>query len=75
MKLIRGGLTAGVLVLTTAACSAGGGGASGDAAARIAESPKPTVSAAQIAIEPKTGASDVKPSGALKVSVASGKLS
>ncbi|MGE7437358.1 L,D-transpeptidase [Kitasatospora sp. NPDC001175] len=75
MRRIRGGLTTGALVLATAACSAGGGGGSDQAAAKMAASPKPTVSAARIDIEPKAGATDVKPSGALKVSVASGKLS
>ncbi|MGK4583053.1 L,D-transpeptidase [Kitasatospora sp. HPMI-4] len=71
MKRIRGVLIAGSLVLATAACSAGGGGAE-QASAELAA--KAAVSAAQIAISAKNGATDVKPSDGLKVSVASGKL-
>ncbi|MGK4583052.1 L,D-transpeptidase [Kitasatospora sp. HPMI-4] len=73
MKSVRralvAGLLGGALALTTA-CSGGGGGSSDG---KAAESKAP-VSAAQIAISPKNGATDVKPSDGLKVSVASGKL-
>ncbi|KJK55873.1 hypothetical protein UK12_25960, partial [Saccharothrix sp. ST-888] len=72
-RALVAGLLGGALALTTACSSGGGKGGSSDGG-KPADS-KAAVSAAQIAIEPKTGASDVKPSGALKVSVASGKLS
>lgn len=61
-------------VLLLAGCNGGGaatGGAGGTAAVASA-SAKP--SAAVVSIEPKDGAQNVAPSGALKVSVASGKL-
>ncbi|MDH6128038.1 Ig-like domain-containing protein [Kitasatospora sp. GP82] len=75
MKVMRGGLAATVLVLTTAACSAGGGSGASGQATEVAGAPKPTVSAAQISIEPKSGTTDVKPQGVLKVAVAGGRLS
>ncbi|MER5637615.1 Ig-like domain-containing protein [Kitasatospora sp. NPDC002227] len=72
----------GALVLMTAACGSGSGSGADAAAARAGSkapsasaSPGPTVSAAVVKIEPADGAKDVKPGGALKVSVASGKLS
>ncbi|MGE7439654.1 MULTISPECIES: L,D-transpeptidase [Kitasatospora] len=71
-RALVAGLLGGALALTTA-CSSGGGGGSSDGG-KTAES-KAAASAAQIAITPKNGATDVKPSDGLKVSVASGKLS
>jgi lipoprotein-anchoring transpeptidase ErfK/SrfK len=68
-RALAAGLLGGALALTTA-CSGGGGGSSDG---KAAESKAP-VSAAQIAISPKNGATGVKPSDGLKVSVASGKL-
>ncbi|WP_345699039.1 L,D-transpeptidase [Kitasatospora terrestris] len=75
------GVLGGALILTAAltGCSAAGAktkdpAGAAPAAAKLAESPKPTVSAAVVTVEPATGAKDVKPAGALKVSVASGKL-
>ncbi|WP_441250182.1 L,D-transpeptidase [Kitasatospora sp. McL0602] len=66
----------GALVLT-AACSSsgGGGGTSTDGGGKPAASKSTPVSAAVVSIAPANGATDVKPSGVLKVSVASGKLS
>ncbi|MFD9130242.1 Ig-like domain-containing protein [Kitasatospora sp. NPDC059571] len=55
------------LMVTTAACSSGGGGGGSEAA-------KPKASAAKVSIEPGDGAKDVKPNGALKVTVTDGKL-
>ncbi|MFI9270339.1 Ig-like domain-containing protein [Kitasatospora sp. NPDC052896] len=76
-KWIRAvGALSGALLL--AACSGGGGhsggssagGSGGGTAAQAAAK----TSAAVVDIEPKNGTQDVAPSGALKVSVASGKL-
>ncbi|MFJ1704712.1 Ig-like domain-containing protein [Kitasatospora sp. NPDC088346] len=58
----------GALALTTACSGGGGGSASGPAAS------KEKTSAAAVSIEPANGATGVKPTGALKVSVANGKL-
>ncbi|WP_280701140.1 Ig-like domain-containing protein [Kitasatospora sp. GP82] len=71
-RALVAGLLGGALALTTA-CSSSGKGGSSDGG-KPAES-KAAVSAAQISIEPKAGATDVKPQGALKVAVAGGKLS
>jgi hypothetical protein len=72
------GALGGALVLMATACGSSGGGTGGGTgdgrAATTAAAPRPTVSAARIAIEPGNGATDVKPSGALKVSVAGGRL-
>ncbi|MCC9306952.1 Ig-like domain-containing protein [Kitasatospora sp. RB6PN24] len=70
-------LAGGVLVLATAcgpdSSNAGGsGGSSGGPAASSAASPK--LSAAVLSVSPKDGTDDVAPSGAVKVSVADGKL-
>ncbi|GAA2132310.1 Ig-like domain-containing protein [Kitasatospora kazusensis] len=77
-RALAAGVLGGALALTTA-CSGGGGtggsGGSGSAAAKAPGASKSAVSAAVLSIEPANGATDVKPSGALKVSVASGKLS
>ncbi|WP_441250181.1 Ig-like domain-containing protein [Kitasatospora sp. McL0602] len=86
VKSKRRGLAAGVLggalLLSTAACGGSGAASAGStpsgapgAASTPAAAPKPTVSAAVVSIEPADGAKDVKPSGVLKVSVASGRLS
>ncbi|WP_189270919.1 L,D-transpeptidase [Kitasatospora griseola] len=78
MKAIRGGYAvvgalAGALVLmATAGCSTDT--AKADSPKAAPSSAKPTVSAATIAIEPANGTTDVKPSGAVKVSAANGKL-
>jgi hypothetical protein len=69
-------LAGGVLVLATAcgpdssSDAAGKGGSSGGPAA----SASPKLSAAVLSVSPKDGTQDVAPSGALKVSVADGKL-
>ncbi|MFD9125911.1 Ig-like domain-containing protein [Kitasatospora sp. NPDC059571] len=76
-RTVAAGALGGALVLMATGCgSSGGGGAkSGDGrAATTAAAPKPAVSAAQIGIEPKNGSTGVKPSGALKVTVSSGRL-
>ncbi|MFI6442998.1 Ig-like domain-containing protein [Kitasatospora sp. NPDC050543] len=87
MKSIRAGVAAGllggVLVLTTA-CSGGGSttgaqaalgaDAAGAPAASAPATAQPKVSAAVLEISPRNGATDVAPGGALKVSVAKGKL-
>ncbi|MCP2307659.1 MULTISPECIES: L,D-transpeptidase [Kitasatospora] len=76
--LAVGALGGALVLMAVTGCSAGGtkdkGGDSGAAAAKIAAPAKPTVSAAVVSIEPANGTKDVKPAGALKVSVASGKL-
>ncbi|BFV61053.1 Ig-like domain-containing protein [Kitasatospora sp. CMC57] len=75
------GALGGALVLMATGCSgegksAGGSGAANAAAALQSAAPtKPAVSAAVVSIEPGSGAKDVKPAGALKVSVTGGKLS
>ncbi|MCU7822767.1 Ig-like domain-containing protein [Kitasatospora sp. DSM 101779] len=79
MGSVRRGLTAGLLggalVLTAAACGPSGSpGGAASAAGTTAARPRPTVPAAVVAIEPKSGATDVKPSGALKVTATGGKL-
>ncbi|WP_354642389.1 L,D-transpeptidase [Kitasatospora camelliae] len=81
MKSIRGGLAVGALggalVLMVAGCSSGGGKTAEGAPAgapNATAAARPAVSAAVVSIEPANGAADVKPSGALKVSVAGGKL-
>ncbi|MEV6208169.1 Ig-like domain-containing protein [Kitasatospora sp. NPDC051914] len=80
MGSVRRGLTAGVLggalVLAAAACGPSGEGKDTTAskAGTTAARPRPTVPAAVVAIEPKNGATDVKPSGALKVTATGGKL-
>ncbi|WP_063857120.1 L,D-transpeptidase [Kitasatospora sp. Root107] len=74
------GALGGALVLVATGCSGEGkspavSGAGNAAAALQSATPaKPTVSAAVVSIEPGNGAKDVKPAGALKVSVAGGKL-
>ncbi|MFJ1752439.1 Ig-like domain-containing protein [Kitasatospora sp. NPDC088134] len=74
------GALAGALVLmATAGCSGpakaeGGGGGGGSSSSATPSPAKPTVSAATIAIEPANGTVDVKPSGAVKVTAAGGKL-
>jgi len=73
------GALSGALVLAATGCSQSGnakpGAGNAAAAMQSAAAPaKPSVSTAVISIEPGDGAKDVKPSGALKVSVASGKL-
>ncbi|MER5864694.1 Ig-like domain-containing protein [Kitasatospora sp. NPDC002040] len=76
------GALGGVLVLTATGCSGEGrstaapgpGGAAASQSATPATPARPTVSAAVVSIEPADGAKDVKPAGALKVSVAGGKL-
>ncbi|MCX4747572.1 Ig-like domain-containing protein [Kitasatospora sp. NBC_01287] len=82
-------LLGGVLLLATA-CGSGGGSQSGGGAnagggakgngpaigapAAAASSAAPKTSAAVVDVEPKNGSQDVAPNGALKVSVADGKL-
>ncbi|MEU9127960.1 Ig-like domain-containing protein [Kitasatospora sp. NPDC048540] len=68
-RVLAVALLGGALVLTTA-CSGGSGSGSGGAAAAS----KQRTSAAAVTIEPGNGATDVKPTGALKVAVANGKL-
>ncbi|MER5637616.1 Ig-like domain-containing protein [Kitasatospora sp. NPDC002227] len=78
MKSIGRGVTAAVVggaIALTAACSSSGGGSASGGAGKTPTPSKPAVSAAVVSISPANGATDVKPSGALKVSVASGKLS
>ncbi|MGW2776972.1 L,D-transpeptidase [Streptomyces olivaceoviridis] len=74
----RGGLAliAGALVLSLAACGGGGdsGSGSGDGKGKGAGSQKGEQSTAAVSIAPKSGATGVDTSGALKVSVARGKL-
>ncbi|MFH9090193.1 Ig-like domain-containing protein [Streptomyces sp. NPDC017673] len=74
----RGGLAliAGALVLSLAACGGGGdsGSGSGDGKGQGAGSQKGEQSTAAVSIAPKSGATGVDTSGALKVSVAQGKL-
>jgi lipoprotein-anchoring transpeptidase ErfK/SrfK len=57
----------GCVLAVTTACSSGGSGTGSEAA-------KPKASAAVIGIEPGNGAKDVKPTGALKVTVTNGRL-
>ncbi|WBO63754.1 L,D-transpeptidase [Streptomyces camelliae] len=70
-------LISGALVLTLAACGGGGGGkdagASGDGKASSTQQGKQQSTAA-VTIAPKSGATGVDTSGALKVDVAQGKL-
>ncbi|WP_225099420.1 Ig-like domain-containing protein [Streptomyces sp. CoH27] len=70
-------LISGALVLTLAACGGGGGGkdagASGDGKASSTQQGKQQ-STATVTITPKSGATGVDTSGALKVDVAQGKL-
>ncbi|MDH6133141.1 lipoprotein-anchoring transpeptidase ErfK/SrfK [Kitasatospora sp. MAA4] len=84
MKSIRVVMAVGGLLLATACSSggtggttgaggSGGGGASGQPGT-VASSSQAKTSAAVVDIEPKDGSTGVAPSGALKVSVASGKL-
>ncbi|ALO96255.1 Lipoprotein [Streptomyces hygroscopicus subsp. limoneus] len=74
----RGGLAliAGALVLSLAACGGSGdsGSGSGDGKGKGAGSQKGEQSTAAVSITPKSGATGVDTSGALKVSVARGKL-
>ncbi|WP_181140283.1 Ig-like domain-containing protein [Streptomyces sp. Ru62] len=72
----RGGLAviAGALVLSLAACGGGGDSGSGDGKGKGAGSQKGEQSTAAVSIAPKPGATGVDTSGALKVSVAQGKL-
>ncbi|MFE9422764.1 Ig-like domain-containing protein [Kitasatospora sp. NPDC006697] len=81
-------LLAGGVLLTAAACgpdetnaggssggsSGGSGGSSAGSSASPAAPASPKLSAAVVTVDPKDGATDVAPSGGLKVSVASGKL-
>lgn len=67
------GALGGALVLTVAGCG-GGSGSTQAKGAGAPVPPKPSVSAAVVTIEPANGAADVKPSGALKVSAANGRL-
>ncbi|MDH6576330.1 Ig-like domain-containing protein [Kitasatospora sp. MAP5-34] len=68
-------LALGSMLLLLTACGGGtSGGGSKAANASGAAPATPKVSAAQVEVEPKNGAQDVAPSGALKVSVTSGKL-
>ncbi|WP_405011509.1 Ig-like domain-containing protein [Kitasatospora sp. NBC_01539] len=71
------GALGGVLVLAVTACGAADGpgartatGTAGTTAAR----PRATAPAATVHVEPADGASDVKPSGTLKVTAAGGRL-
>ncbi|WP_193433455.1 L,D-transpeptidase [Streptomyces fodineus] len=66
-------LTAGALVLSLAACGGGGGKGSGDGKGKETQQGKEQ-SAAAVSISPKSGATGVDTSGALKVNVARGKL-
>ncbi|GAA1975193.1 Ig-like domain-containing protein [Kitasatospora viridis] len=54
--------------------SSGGGSGSSSAPGTPGSAASPKVSAAQLSVDPKDGATDVAPNGALKVSVADGKL-
>ncbi|MFI9782589.1 Ig-like domain-containing protein [Kitasatospora sp. NPDC051984] len=77
MKAIRGGYAVGALagalvLMATAGCSTNP--AKADSPAAAASSAKPSVSAATIAIEPASGATDVKTNGTVKVSATGGKL-
>ncbi|WP_280723626.1 Ig-like domain-containing protein [Kitasatospora sp. MAA4] len=89
MRSIRVGaaLAVGGTLLLATACGGNGGGTSASAdgkpaagggagtpSAAPASSAAPKTSAAVVDIEPKDGAQDVAPTGALKVSVSSGKL-
>ncbi|WP_420707659.1 MULTISPECIES: L,D-transpeptidase [unclassified Streptomyces] len=66
---------AGALVLSLAACGGGGGSGSGSGDGKgKGGSRKGAQSAAAVSIAPKSGATGVDTSGALKVSVAQGKL-
>ncbi|MGF1430801.1 Ig-like domain-containing protein [Kitasatospora sp. LaBMicrA B282] len=76
-------LLGGVLLLSTACTSGGGthpggsdakGGGPSAAGGSPSSSAAPKTSAAVVDVEPKNGAQNVAPSGALKVSVTSGKL-
>jgi hypothetical protein len=74
-------LAGGVLVLTSACGpddTSKAGGGSGDASSASSASPggaaSPKLSAAVVTVDPKDGTQDVAPSGAVKVSVTSGKL-
>ncbi|WP_052390924.1 L,D-transpeptidase [Streptomyces sp. NRRL B-24484] len=79
MGSVRRGLTVGLLggalVLTAAACGPSGSpGGTASGAGTTAARPRPTAPTAVVAVEPKNGATDVKPSGALKVTATGGKL-
>ncbi|MFF3918783.1 Ig-like domain-containing protein [Streptomyces sp. NPDC001852] len=71
----RGGLAliSGALVLSLAACGGGAGKGSGEGKGKETQQGKQQSTAA-VAISPKSGATGVDTSGALKVSVAKGKL-
>ncbi|MGW4647183.1 L,D-transpeptidase [Kitasatospora sp. NPDC004289] len=75
-RALVAGVVGGVLMLT-AACSGstggGSGGSGGDGAGKPSVEPSKT-SAAVVSVEPADGTKEVKPSGALKVAVAGGKL-
>jgi len=74
VKSVRRGVVAGLLggaLALSTACSSGGGGGTGGTTGATS---KAAVSAAVVTIEPANGATGVKPSGPLKVSVTSGKL-
>nr|WP_234443540.1 Ig-like domain-containing protein [Streptomyces sp. NRRL B-24484] len=68
-RVVAAAVLGGALVLTTACSSSGGGGSSSGA-----DKQEQKKSQAQLTIEPANGATKVKPSGALKVAVANGKL-
>ncbi|WP_329567746.1 L,D-transpeptidase [Kitasatospora sp. NBC_01266] len=77
-------LAGGVLMLASAcgpddtssktSAQGSGGGNGGAAAGSPAAAPSPKLSAAQLTVTPSDGAQNVAPSGAVKVSVANGKL-
>ncbi|MEV6206586.1 Ig-like domain-containing protein [Kitasatospora sp. NPDC051914] len=69
-RVVAAAVLGGALVLTTA-CSSSGGGSSSTGSGKQEEQKK---SQAVVSIEPANGATKVKPSGALKVAVANGKL-
>ncbi|MFJ3638385.1 Ig-like domain-containing protein [Streptomyces sp. NPDC090108] len=70
------GLVAGALVLSLAACGGGGNSASGagDGKGKSSDKQRSEQSVAAVSIAPKSGATGVDTSGALKIGVAKGKL-
>jgi lipoprotein-anchoring transpeptidase ErfK/SrfK len=68
------GLIAGALVLSLAACGGGGGKTAGAGDGKGSATQQAKQSTAAVSISPKSGATGVDTSGALKVSVAKGKL-
>ncbi|MGW2322779.1 L,D-transpeptidase [Streptomyces sp. NPDC001233] len=68
------GFMAGALVLSLAACGGGGGKGADDGKGKDGTQQAERQSAAAVTITPKSGATGVDTSGALKVAVAKGKL-